>query len=146
MSQQMNSMIKVMPLVSVWMGFTLPTYLGIYWVASAVVRTVQAEIVNRKIDKIPLEDLIDENKKKLDKKKEKKKKKEGADQIIKMSQKSTKSIVEEKNKKAKNAENNEEKRKKLEKAAELRKKAGKGSLSASANLVQKFNANELDEE
>ena len=141
MSQQMNSMMKIMPLISVWMGFTLPTYLGIYWVASAVVRTVQAEIVNRKIDKIPLDDLIDENKKKLDKKKEKKRKKEGADDIIKMSQKSTRKI----NKSAKNVATTEEKREKLEKAAEMRKKAGKGSLSASANLVQKFNANELDD-
>ena len=136
-SQQMNSMMKIMPLVSVWMGFTLPTYLGIYWVTSAVVRTVQAVIINRQIDKIPLEDMIDENKKKLDKKKEKKRKKEGADKIVKMSQVNTKNV-----KPGKKSMSAQEKADKLEKAAELRKKAGKGSLSAGANLVQKYNNSE----
>lgn len=144
MQQQMNSMLKIMPLISVWMGFTLPAYLGIYWVVSAVVRTVQAQIVNHKIDKVPLEDMIEENKKKLEKKKARKKGKESADDIIKMSKTSTKKIASEKNTKAKNAASTEEKRQKLEKAAELRKKAGKGSLSAAANMVEKFNSNDMD--
>ena len=139
MTQQMNSMMKIMPLISVWMGFTLPTYLGIYWVASAVVRTVQAVIINRQIDKIPLEDMIDENKKKLEKKKEKQRKKEGADNIVKMSQTRTKGSD---NAKKKNKMSLEEQSAKLEKAAEHRKNAGKGTLSAGANLVQKFNNSE----
>ena len=143
MQQQMNSMLKVMPLISVWMGFTLPTYLGTYWVVSAVVRTIQAIIINHKIDKIPLDDMIDENKKKLEKKKEKKRKKEGADEIIKMSRTSTKNVTADSNKKLKNM-STKEKQEKLEKAAEARKKASKGSLSAGANLVQKFNSNETD--
>ena len=141
MSQQMNSMMKIMPLISVWFGFTLPTYLGIYWVTSAVVRTVQAVIINHRIDKVPLEDLIDENKKKLDKKREKQRKKEGTDKIVKMSQASTKGNAAG-TKKTKNAMSVQEKSEKLEKAAELRKKAGKGSLSAGANLVQRYNNNE----
>ena len=136
-------MLKVMPLISVWMGFTLPTYLGTYWVVSAVVRTIQAIIINHKIDKIPLDDMIDENKKKLEKKKEKKRKKEGADEIIKMSRTSTKNVTADSNKKLKNM-STKEKQEKLEKAAEARKKASKGSLSAGANLVQKFNSNETD--
>ena len=144
MQQQMNSMLKVMPLISVWMGFTLPTYLGTYWVVSAVVRTVQAVIINRKIDKVPLEDMIAENQKKLEKKKARKKNKEGADEIIKMSRTSTKNVANDRNKNLKNKMNTKEKQEKLERAAELRKKAGKGSLSAGANLVQKFNQNEMD--
>ncbi len=144
MQQQMNSMLKVMPLISVWMGFTLPTYLGTYWVVSAVVRTVQAVIINRKIDKVPLEVMIEENQKKLEKKKARKKNKEGADEIIKMSRTSTKNVANDRNKNLKNTMNTKEKQEKLEKAAELRKKASKGSLSAGANLVQKFNQNEMD--
>ena len=137
--QQMNTMIKVMPLISVWLGFTLPTYLGIYWVTSAVVRTVQAVLINKQIDKIPLDDLIEENKKKLDKKREKEKEKHGEkrDSIIKMSQSSTKTIENQTSKKKKMT--TEEQKKKLEKAQELRGKAKKGSLSAGANLVQKYN-------
>lgn len=61
-----------------------------------------------------------------------------------MSKTSTKKIASEKNTKAKNAASTEEKRQKLEKAAELRKKAGKGSLSAAANMVEKFNSNDMD--
>ena len=143
--QQMNSMIKLMPLISVWMGFVLPTYLGIYWIASAAVRTVQAMIINRKIDKVPLDDLIEENKKKLEKKNAKKRKKEGADEIIKASRTNTKNTNKTLSQKAKNAATTEEKRKKLDEAAELRKKAGKGSISAGAGLVQKFNENKQDD-
>ena len=75
---------------------------------------------------------------------EKKRKKEGADEIIKMSRTSTKNVTADSNKKLKNM-STKEKQDKLAKAAEARKKASKGSLSAGANLVQKFNSNETDD-
>ena len=139
MQKQMNSMLKIMPLISVWMGFTLPAYLGVYWITSAVVRTIQAVIINRQIDKVPVEEMIEENRKKAEKKAARKKEKKGLDGIVEKSQQSTKNVKPKDVRKGKVS--TEEQKAKLEQAAEKRKKAGKGSLSAGANLVQKFNEN-----
>lgn len=139
MQKQMTSMLKIMPLISVWMGFTLPAYLGIYWVTSAVVRTIQAVIINRQIDKVPVEEMIEENKKKMEKKAARKKEKGGLENIVERSQQRTKNVAPKDVRKGKMS--TEEQKAKLEQAAEKRKKAGKGSLSAGANLVQKFNEN-----
>ena len=46
MASTMKTMNVTLPLVSVFMCFTLPTGLGIYWVASAVVRMVQQFFIN----------------------------------------------------------------------------------------------------
>ncbi|URW87003.1 YidC/Oxa1 family membrane protein insertase [Blautia wexlerae] len=51
--------------------FTFPVGLGIYWVASATVRSVRQVVINKKMDKIQIEDLISENMKKMEKKREK---------------------------------------------------------------------------
>lgn len=139
MQKQMNSMLKIMPLISVWMGFTLPAYLGVYWITSAVVRTIQAVIINRQIDKVPVEEMIEENRKKAEKKAARKKEKKGLDGIVEKSQQSTRNVKPKDVRKGKVT--TEEQKVKLEQAAEKRKKAGKGSLSAGANLVQKFNEN-----
>ncbi len=139
MQKQMNSMLKIMPLISVWMGFTLPTYLGVYWITSAVVRTVQAVIINKQIDKVPVEQMIEENKKKMEKKAARKKEKSGIENMYEISKKNTKSVKPQDVRKGKAS--SEEQKAKLEAAAEKRKKASKGSLSAGANLVQKFNEN-----
>ena len=61
----------VMPLMSAVFCFTFPVGLGIYWVASAAVRSVQQVVINKKMDKIQIEDLISENMKKMEKKLEK---------------------------------------------------------------------------
>ena len=41
MAASMKTMTYTMPLISVVFGFTLPAGLGLYWVASAAVRSVQ---------------------------------------------------------------------------------------------------------
>ena len=52
MASTMKTMNVTLPLVSVFMCFTLPTGLGIYWVASAVVRMVQQFFINKHLNKI----------------------------------------------------------------------------------------------
>ena len=47
MMNSMKTMTYTMPLISVVFGFTLPAGLGLYWVASAAVRSVQQLAVNR---------------------------------------------------------------------------------------------------
>ena len=68
MVQQMDMMMKVMPLMSVFMCFSMPSGLGIYWITSAVVRTIQQVAVNKQLDKKSIEDLIKENQEKAAKK------------------------------------------------------------------------------
>ena len=71
MMNSMKTMNTVMPLMSAVFCFTFPVGLGIYWVASAAVRSVQQLIINKHMDKIQVEDLISENMKKMEKKREK---------------------------------------------------------------------------
>ena len=68
MMNSMKTMNTVMPLMSAVFCFTFPVGLGIYWVASAAVRSVQQLIINKHMDKIQVEDLISENMKKMEKK------------------------------------------------------------------------------
>ena len=71
MAQQMKMMNRMMPLFSLVMCFTVPVGLGIYWIASAVVRSIQQFFLNKHFDKIDLDDIIAKNQEKAKKKREK---------------------------------------------------------------------------
>ena len=64
MAQQMKMMNRTMPLFSLVMCFTVPVGLGIYWIASAVVRSIQQFFLNKHFDKIDLDDIIAKNQEK----------------------------------------------------------------------------------
>ena len=51
MMNSMKTMTYVMPLFSVWIGFTLPAGMGLYWAVSAVVRCVQQLAINKYLSK-----------------------------------------------------------------------------------------------
>ena len=40
-------MLWMMPIMSLWIGFTLPASLGVYWIANSVLMAVQEKILNR---------------------------------------------------------------------------------------------------
>ena len=71
MAQQMKTMNVMMPIVSAWFTFTLPAGMGIYWIAGAVIRSIQQIVINKHIDKIDFDALIEKNKEKAAKKMEK---------------------------------------------------------------------------
>ncbi len=71
MMQSMNTMNKIMPLMSAWFCFTLPCGMGLYWIAGSVVRSVQQVVINKYFDKIDFNKLISENSAKSKKKMEK---------------------------------------------------------------------------
>ena len=50
-----------MPLFSVVMCFTFPSGIGLYWIASAVVRMIQQFAINKYLSKISIEELIEKN-------------------------------------------------------------------------------------
>ena len=58
MASSMKTMTYTMPLISVVFGFTLPAGLGLYWVASAAVRSIQQLAVNKYLKKKSVEDVI----------------------------------------------------------------------------------------
>ena len=71
MSQTMKSMNTVMPLMSAVFCLTLPVGMGIYWIAGAVVRSIQQVIINKQLDKMDIEELARKNLEKLNEKRAK---------------------------------------------------------------------------
>jgi YidC/Oxa1 family membrane protein insertase len=67
----MKTMNLFMPLMSAWFCFTLPAGMGIYWVASSVVRSIQQVLINKHIDKMDFDQIIEKNASKSAKKMEK---------------------------------------------------------------------------
>ena len=73
MAASMKTMTCTMPLISVVFGFTLPAGLGLYWVASAAVRSVQQLAVNKYLSKKSIDDIIKEKSGKSEKRNARKK-------------------------------------------------------------------------
>lgn len=68
MGSSMKTMNLVMPLISAWFSFSWAAGIGIYLVAGNIVRCIQQVIVNKHMDNISLEELIEQNKEKSAKK------------------------------------------------------------------------------
>ena len=125
MVQQMDMMMKVMPIMSVFMCFSMPSGLGIYWITSAVVRTIQQVMVNRQLDKKSIDELIKENQEKAAKKNAKKKEVESK-QLAAMAQTKTRRIEDRNRSTNTNVDS-------------YKKNAKPGSLASKSNMVSDFN-------
>ncbi|GKH35064.1 YidC/Oxa1 family membrane protein insertase [Muricomes sp. OA1] len=134
MANSMKTMTYTMPLFSVFMGFTLPAGLGLYWAISAVVRCVQQLAINKYLGKKSTDELIAENQKKAAKKREKKG--TSAKEINRMATTSTRNVEDKKKSKISEAEREE----RLKNAAQYTKSAKPGSLASKANMVSKYNS------
>ena len=71
MASQMKMMNRIMPLFSLIFCFSIPVGLGVYWIFSALVRSVQQFCLNKHFEKINLDYIIKENQEKAKKKREK---------------------------------------------------------------------------
>ncbi len=136
MASTMNTMNVTMPLFSVFMVFSLPTGIGLYWVLSAVVRIIQQVIINKHLAKISVEELIERNKEKAEKKRQKRGEK--AERINAMAQANTRSIKDFANRSV-SGMSEKDKEKKVEQARTSAENAKPGSLAAKANMVKKYN-------
>lgn len=134
MANSMKTMTYTMPLISVFFGFSLPAGLGLYWVASAVVRSIQQVIVNKYLKSKTVDEMIEENRKKAQKKREKKG--TSAKEINKMATTSTRNVGTSQRAAITDAEKEE----KLKKAQAMGEKAKPGSLTSKANLVSRYNS------
>lgn len=136
MMNSMKTMNMVMPIMSAVFCFTFPVGLGIYWIASAVVRSLQQFIINRYMNKIDIDELVSQNMKKAEKKREK----AGLppQKITNQAHQSVKNI-NTKIDKGSSGTNADERAKKVEESYQKAANAKPGSITAKANMVRDFN-------
>ena len=72
MMSSMKMMNTFMPIMSAVFCFTLPAGMGIYWIVGAVVRSVQQVVINKYIDKMDIDKVIEKNTAKYEEKLKKK--------------------------------------------------------------------------
>lgn len=133
MASSMKTMNMMMPLMSAFFCYTLPAGMGLYWVAGAVVRSIQQVVINKHIDKVDIDAVIKKNIEKSNKKREK----AGLPpQSLSSNAKiSTKSVSN-----TKSTISQEEKDSAIKKATEFYSKNAKpGSIAAKANMVKQYN-------
>lgn len=137
MMKSMQMMNNFMPLMSVWFCFILPVGVGIYWVMSAVVRTIQQLIINKYLAKLDIDEEIKKNIEKYNRKREK----DGLppERLNNVARTSTKT-VETKNTNKREI-TSEERQKQIKDSTEYYKKseAKPGSLAAKARMVEQYN-------
>lgn len=126
MSKQMNTMSMMMPIISVVMVFTLPIALGLYWIAGAVVRMVQQVIINKRIDRMDINVIIEKNREKAEKKSEKRKG-HVRNQISTGAKINTRTISAE------------ERETLMKKSDDFKSSAPDGSMASKANMVKDYN-------
>lgn len=143
MAQSMKMMNTLMPIMSAFFCYTLPAGMGLYWIAGAVVRSIQQVVINKHIDKMDIDEVIKKNQEKKAKKLEK----AGIDPntLNKNATLNTRNVNSSSkpsmSSKAKvNTMTQEEKNEAMKKSTEYYNKNAKpGSLAAKANMVKQYN-------
>ncbi len=140
MAQSMKMMNTTMPIMSIVFCFTLPSGMGLYWIAGSVVRTIQQIIINKHIDKMDLDEVIKKNVEKRNKKLEK----VGIDPstLNNYATMSTRNVNTAPKASTKPSMTQEERDAAMKKATEYYNKNAKpGSIAAKANMVKQYNEN-----
>lgn len=143
MEQSMKMMNTMMPIMSAFFCYTLPSGMGLYWIAGSVVRSIQQVVINRHIDKMDIDEVIKKNIEKRNKKLEK----AGIDPktLNRNANMNTRSVnAGNKPSMASKAKvgnmTQEEKDEAMKKSTEYYNKNVKpGSLAAKANMVKQYN-------
>ncbi len=137
MMQSMKTMNMVMPVMSAVFCYTLPAGMGLYWVAGAVVRSIQQIVINKHIDKMDLDEVIEKNAEKAKKKMEKANAQ--AQQMAAYANMNTKKAGLA-SKASTQTLSKEEKEELVKKSTEYYSKNAKpGSMMAKANMVREYN-------
>ena len=140
MTQSMKTMNIMMPLMSAFFCYTLPAGMGLYWIAGAVVRSIQQVAINKHIDKIDMDELMKKNVEKRKKKLEK----AGIDpnKLSNYASMSTRNVNGQNAQGTKKVLSAEEKAEALKKANEYySKNKNAGSIASKANMVKQYNEN-----
>jgi len=133
MAQSMKTMNTIMPLMSAFFCFTLPAGMGLYWIAGAVVRSIQQVMINRHIDKMDINEVIKKNEAKASKKIERMK--ASYENVSNYASTKTKSVGNKAS--YVNTSAKEDNSQKVN--VSYSKNAKPGSLAAKANMVKEYN-------
>ncbi len=71
MGKTMKIMNNIMPIMSAVFCLTLPVGMGIYWIAAAVIRSLQQVVINKHLEKMDIDELVKKNLEKINKKRAK---------------------------------------------------------------------------
>ena len=144
-NSSMKTMNIIMPIISGWFCFTWASGMGIYWAAGSIVRIIQQIAINKHIDKIDFDELIEKNAEKSKLKMEKiKQNQERLNEYAKMNTKNIQSTVPNNksvtkkatsyNNKASDSDSN------VESSTSSNAKASQaGSMFEKANRVKQYN-------
>lgn len=147
MAAQMKMMNYMMPIYSLILVFFLPVGIGIYWIAGALIRSIQQFIINKRFDRLDMEALVKKNQAKAAAKEKARIEKKGVsgDTISRNASINTRNIA---------ADPNAQRRRSMaEKAASAanidvdttKQSVRKGSLAEKAALVSEFNSKNPEE-
>ena len=141
MTQQMQTMNTMMPLMSVFFCFTLPAGIGLYWVASGICRMIQQLIINAQLNRMDIDEIVAKNVEKANAKAIKKG--QNPNQVRSKSEKLMRDI--RKREEDEKAEESSMKEKMTRTASQVKdstayynRSAKPGSLAAKANMVAMY--------
>lgn len=136
MANQMKTMNYMMPIYSFIMVFFLPVGVGIYWIAGALIRSIQQFVINKHFDRIDLDKVLKENEAKAKEKMKKKIEKKGVSgqEISSAAKINTRNIDQHRSMASKAASVS-----KKDVSTNSNKKYKEGSMASKANMVKDFN-------
>ncbi len=137
-AQMMKSMNITMPIVSAFFCLSLPIGMGIYWIAGAVIRSIEQVLINRHIDHMDIEKLVEKNLEKEGVRKAASASSGNAssgNSISSWAKMKTANIVSD----GSSEKTEEERKAAIEKMEKINKNAGNSGIAARANLVKKYN-------
>ena len=138
MGNTMKTMNIVMPLMSVVFCFTLSAGIGVYWIASSVVQILVQFIVNKYMERVDINEMVEKNIEKANVKRAR----QGKKPLKAKPVMSVRTIEEEQQENArKEAEAKERTSEQIKKSTEYYNQTAqkKGRLSSKASMVQQYN-------
>ena len=139
MNNTMKSMNVMMPIMSAFFCWSLPNGMGLYWITGAVIRCIQQVVINKQIDKMDIDAMVEKNLEKM-KEKEAKEGKKDKNRVSSSTMNTYSSMNTRKMKDKSSTAVSSDSEKKAQQARQTNgKKYKSGSLAAKANMVSSFN-------
>ena len=139
MNNTMKSMNVMMPIMSAFFCWSLPNGMGIYWITGAVIRCIQQVVINKQIDKMDIDAMVEKNLEKM-KEKEAKEGKKDKNRVSSSTMNTYSSMNTRRMKDRTDTNVSADSEKKVQQARQTNgKKYKAGSLAEKANMVSSFN-------
>ena len=135
-NDQMNNTMKSMSAFFCW---SLPNGMGLYWITGAVIRCIQQVVINKQIDKMDIDAMVEKNLEKM-KEKEAKEGKKDKNRVSSSTMNTYSSMNTRRMKDKSSTSVSSDSERKAQQARQTNgKKYKSGSLAAKANMVSSFN-------